>query len=131
MVTATATSDGTTYTDTTDASGNYLIDVPQNDSYTVTVGTPAGTTPSSGSADSDVSDATTENNKSHDGAGTSVTVTTVDNLTLDFGFTSLVTPPSSSTQPPNSIPTLSEWAMILLMMMLGFVGYRKSLEMQR
>ena len=31
----------------------------------------------------------------------------------------------------NPIPTLSEWAMIMLMMMMGFVGYRKSLEMQR
>jgi hypothetical protein len=31
----------------------------------------------------------------------------------------------------NPIPTLSEWAMILLIMVLGFVGYRKSLEMER
>ncbi len=30
----------------------------------------------------------------------------------------------------NPIPTLSEWAMIMLMMMIGFVGYRKSLERQ-
>ncbi len=31
----------------------------------------------------------------------------------------------------NPIPTLSEWGMILLMMVLGFVGYRKSLKMER
>ena len=85
VVIATA-SDGTIYTDTTDASGNYLIDVPQNDTYVVTVGTPAGTVATLGSDDDSVPDTTAENNKSHDGAGTTVVVETEDNLTLDFGF---------------------------------------------
>ena len=37
----------------------------------------------------------------------------------------------AQTQDSVPIPTLSEWAMILLMMLLGFVGYRKSLKMER
>ncbi len=56
------------------------------------------------------------------------------NATDDFGFVLEGTPPNTpltGVQSPNAIPTLSEWAMIILMMMLGFIGYRKSLEMQR
>ena len=54
------------------------------------------------------------------------------NATDDFGFVLEGTPPNTpptGTQSPNAIPTLSEWAMIILMIMIGFVGYRKSLEM--
>ncbi len=56
------------------------------------------------------------------------------NATDDLGFVLEGTPPNApptGTQSPNAIPTLSEWAMIILMIMIGFVGYRKSLEMQR
>ena len=38
---------------------------------------------------------------------------------------------SCSVADATAIPTLSEWGMILLMMILGFVGYRKSLKMER
>ena len=85
VVTATA-SDGTTYTGTTDASGHYDIEVPINDTYTVTVHTPSETVPTAGSDDDAVPDDTSENNKTHNGTGTTVSVGTTDNLTLDFGF---------------------------------------------
>ena len=77
---------GNTYTGITDASGNYSIDVPVNASYTITVVTPDGAVPTVGSDDSDITDTTSENNKSHNGSGTTVTVGIVDNMTLDFGF---------------------------------------------
>jgi hypothetical protein len=136
LVTATA-SGGAIYTATTNAAGIYSIDIPQNNTYTVTVNTPSGTNPTLGSTNNDsVPDTSTENNQSHDGSGTEVTVTTVDNLTLDFGFTlpagggggSGTPPPSSGSSTPNPIPTLSEWALILLTIMLGFVGYRHGHE---
>jgi len=92
VVTATASDGTTTFTGMTDANGNYLIDVPANDTYTVTVATPAGNVPTVGSTDNNITDTTSENNTSHDGTGTSVTVGTVDNLTVDFGFT----PPKGS-----------------------------------
>ena len=85
VVTATD-ANGNTYTGTIDATGKYSIDVPANAIYTVTVATLAGTAPTAGSDDSDVADTTSENNKSHNGKGTTVTVGTVDNMTLDFGF---------------------------------------------
>ncbi|MEM7531250.1 MAG: SdrD B-like domain-containing protein [Chloroflexota bacterium] len=83
-VTATA-SDGTPYTDITDSNGNYSITVPANVVYTVTVATPVGTTPAGTLITSD-NDPNAQNNLSHDGSGTVVTVGTVDNLTIDFGF---------------------------------------------
>ncbi len=84
-MTATA-SDGTIYTGTTDADGKYDILVPVNDTYIVRVGTPSGTVPAAGSNDNTLPDNVSENNKTHDGAGTTVIVGTTDNLTLDFGF---------------------------------------------
>ncbi|MEM7535400.1 MAG: SdrD B-like domain-containing protein, partial [Chloroflexota bacterium] len=78
-------SDGTIYTDVTDGNGNYSIAVPENDTYTVTVATPSGTTPAGTPISSDNSPST-NNNLSHDGSGTLVTVGAVDNLTIDFGF---------------------------------------------
>ncbi|MEM7537989.1 MAG: SdrD B-like domain-containing protein, partial [Chloroflexota bacterium] len=83
-VTATA-SDGAIYTDVTDSNGNYSITVPANVVYTVTVATPAGTTPAGTLITSD-NDPNTQNNLSHDGSGTVVTVGTEDNMTIDFGF---------------------------------------------
>lgn len=85
VVTATA-SNGTVYTATTDASGLYTLTVPSNATYTVTVGTPAGYLPSGTLINSSGSPFDTDG-LSHDGAGTVVTVSTVDNLTIDFGFT--------------------------------------------
>jgi len=54
-----------------------------------------------------------------------------DNDGLEDATPATVTIPVLALSGSNPIPTLSEWAMIILMMMLGFVGYRKSLEMQR
>ncbi len=87
IVTATASDGQTTYTGITDASGLYDIEVPANDTYMVTVATPSGTVPTAGSSDNAVPDETAENNLTHDGSGTTVIVTTIDNFTLDFGFT--------------------------------------------
>jgi hypothetical protein len=85
VVTATD-ANGNTYTGVTDANGNYNIEVPASATYKVTVGQPAGTSPTLGSTDSSITDATSENNKSHNHTGTTVQVGTVDNLTVDFGF---------------------------------------------
>lgn len=87
VVTATASDGTTTYTGSTDVAGGYNIEVPKDDTYTVTVATPTGFIPTAGSDDNNVPDDVTENNLSHDGAGTTVVVADSDNLTLDFGFT--------------------------------------------
>ena len=83
-------SDGTKYTGVTDANGNYEIEVPENDTYTVTAETPKGTCAALHCAkegDVEVPDTTSENDKTHDGVrGTKVTVGTEDNMTVDFGF---------------------------------------------
>ncbi|MEM7539943.1 MAG: hypothetical protein AAF639_47760, partial [Chloroflexota bacterium] len=84
-VTATASS-GTIYTDIVDVSGSYSIEVPILDTYTVTAGTPAGTTPTLLTGGDTITDTSSGNNLSHDGSGTVVTVGVVDNPTLDFGF---------------------------------------------
>ncbi len=123
VVTARA-ADGSIYTGVTGANGSYSIDVPINGTYTVTIPPPSGYSPTSGSGDSGVPGDNSEDNQSHNGSGTTVTVGTTDNLTVDFGFinNSLLPPPSNE-----PIPTLSEWALMLLMMMLGFIGYRQGL----
>ncbi|MEZ4707421.1 MAG: choice-of-anchor E domain-containing protein [Caldilineaceae bacterium] len=88
VVTATA-SDGTTvYTSVTDANGIYTITVPANATYTVTTDLPAGV------VDSPVllsagSDPTNNNDLNHDRLGTTVVMTTTDNLSIDFGFTTV------------------------------------------
>ncbi len=84
--TVTASCAGTDYTGVTDNAGLYFIDVPMNTSCTVSVATPASTLPAIGSTDN----TSGENDKTHDGAGTTVAVGTTDDLTLDFGFQSLV-----------------------------------------
>ena len=90
LVVATA-GNGQTYSDTTDSNGNYTITVPANATYTVTVATPTGTTPST-ILKSDVdSDPTTDDDQNHNPAGALVAVTIVDNLTIDFSFTSATT----------------------------------------
>ena len=78
---------GTPYTDVTDASGFYTITVPANGTYTVTVPTQAGTTPSTVVFPGTDSAPNANNDENHDAAGAVVTVTTEDNLTIDFGFT--------------------------------------------
>ena len=87
VVTATS-STGVIYTATTDATGFYTITVPANATYMVTVNIPANmlvAVPSGGLIGVDA-DPNADNQRSHDGSGTVVTVTTVDNLTIDFGF---------------------------------------------
>ena len=84
--TVTAVCSGTTYTDVTDNTGNYGIEVPLNSSCTVSVPTPTNTMPTAGSTDNTAG----EDNKSHDGSGTTVAVTTADDMTLDFGFQQIV-----------------------------------------
>ena len=78
---------GVDYSATTDSNGLYMITVPTNiGECTVTVATPSGSTPTNGSDDNQVDNTVSEENKTHDGSGTTVTVGTVDNMTLDFGF---------------------------------------------
>jgi hypothetical protein len=89
VVTATGT-DGSKYTGTTDANGNYRIEVPANDTYTVVAEAPTGTCPAltcENDGDNAIPDTTSENDRTHDSIhGTTVTVGTEDNLTVDFGF---------------------------------------------
>ena len=125
IVTATAIINGTTYsfTGTTDTNGTYGIEVPINNEYTVTINPPTGYQPTANSDDSSVPDDNSEDNKTHNGAGTKVVVGLVDNTTVDFGFTPSAAPPPSG----EPIPTLSEWALMMLIMMLGLFGYRQGL----
>ncbi len=86
IVTATS-STGQVYTATTNNTGLYTITVPANDTYTVTTGTPVGTTPSTViTSVANNANAATNNNKNHLNTGTTVTVVTTDNLSVDFGF---------------------------------------------
>jgi hypothetical protein len=72
---------------TTDSNGLYYFELPVNiGECTVKVDTPENTTPSAGSDDNSVDDVTSENDKTHDGKGTTLTVGASDNLTVDFGF---------------------------------------------
>jgi len=85
--TVTAKCGNLTFTGTTDNSGIYHIYVPYNiGDCNVTVPTPAQTAPAKGSDDSSVPNDNSENDKTHNNAGTIVNVTTTDNLTVDFGF---------------------------------------------
>jgi protocatechuate 3,4-dioxygenase beta subunit len=80
--TVTAVCGSNTFTAATDANGKYAIEVPQNSTCLVSVPTPLGKKATAGSTDNSAG----ENNKSHDNKGTTVTVATTDDLTLDFGF---------------------------------------------
>ncbi|MCE7987254.1 MAG: DUF11 domain-containing protein, partial [Caldilinea sp. CFX5] len=84
IVTATASS-GQIFTATTNANGYYLLYVPASDTYTVTTDLPAGVVDAPVLA-SDGSDPLTDNNRNHDRLGTTVVVTTINNLSIDFGF---------------------------------------------
>ncbi|HFU76669.1 MAG TPA: hypothetical protein ENK66_10535, partial [Arcobacter sp.] len=79
-------SNGTHYSTQTDNNGSYIINVPINDSYVVSLPTPDGYIPTNNSKDNNITDEMSENDLSHDSNGTTVTVTTIDNLTVDFGF---------------------------------------------
>lgn len=123
VVTATA-EDGTKYTGVTGNKGSYFIEVPINGDYIVTIPPPEGYVPTRGSDDDSVPDDASEDDRSHNGAGTKVSVGTEDNLTLDFGFIrGAFLPPGHQ----EAIPTLSEWALMMLMLLLGFVGYRQAI----
>jgi hypothetical protein len=83
----TATCGTQTYSATTNILGLYEILVPSNIGIcNVKVPTPLNTIPTAGSTDNNVADTISEENKTHDGRGTTVNVGTVDNMTLDFGF---------------------------------------------
>ena len=84
--TVTANCGGVPYTAVTDAAGLYGIEVPQNSTCIVSLPAPQGRSAAQGSDDADVSDTTSENDKTHNPEGTTVTVGTTDNMTLDFGF---------------------------------------------
>ncbi len=84
--TVTANCGGVPYMAVTNAAGLYGIEVPQNSTCTVSLPAPQGRSASQGSDDADVSDTTSENDKTHNPEGTTVTVGTTDNMTLDFGF---------------------------------------------
>ena len=79
-------SDGVTvYSAATDANGLYKLIVPANDTYIVTTDLPAGM------FDAPVVTSTGQNpaandNRNHNRQGTTVVVTTTDNLSIDFGF---------------------------------------------
>ncbi|MFN8489126.1 MAG: SdrD B-like domain-containing protein [Caldilineaceae bacterium] len=89
VVTATSNS-GQVYTATTDANGLYTITVLANATYTVTTGTPAGTVASTVITNvANDSNAAAKNDKNHLNTGTTVTVVTTDNLSVDFGFHAL------------------------------------------
>ncbi len=78
---------GYSATTTTDDNGNYLFTLPVNvGNCTVSTTAPENTSPARGSDDDSVENDNSENDKTHDGSGTSVNITEVDNLTLDFGF---------------------------------------------
>jgi hypothetical protein len=79
-------SDGTRYTAITDSTGHYVISVPGNDTYIVTVETPENYEPTKNSSDNSIMDTMSEDNFSHDGNGTKVSVTDTNNYSVDFGF---------------------------------------------
>ncbi|CAA6807688.1 MAG: Serine-aspartate repeat-containing protein D [uncultured Sulfurovum sp.] len=85
LVIATA-SGGTEYSGLTDTNGNYLITVPQNDTYVVRLTVPSNYIATGNSSDNRIVESILENDLSHDANGTTVVLTTVDNLTVDFGF---------------------------------------------
>jgi hypothetical protein len=92
-VTVTATCGDKEYTAITNSNGEYEISVPSNiGDCKVKVDTPANTLPAEGSDDNRVEDTVSEENKTHDGSGTTVVVGTKDNMTVDFGFTPPVVP---------------------------------------
>ncbi len=117
IVTATSTTTGLTYTDTTDGAGNYGIDVPINDTYTVTITPPPGHAPTTqlGGGNIPLND-TTGDDQSHDGTGTTVVVETTDNLSVDFGF--VIAPPATD------IPVSPKWALLMLMLGLLLFSFR-------
>lgn len=85
VVRATASDGVTVYSAATDANGLYKLIVPANDTYIVTTDLPAGM------FDAPVVTSTGQNpaandNRNHNRQGTTVVVTTTDNLSIDFGF---------------------------------------------
>jgi hypothetical protein len=114
------------YTGITDGSGTYSIEVPINSEYTVSISPPAGYQPTTNIGGNEVPNNSSENNQSHSGSGTKVIIGTVDNTTVDFGFVPAAAPPPNS---PNPIPTLSEWMLMMLAVLLLFAGKRESLRL--
>ncbi|MEZ4867823.1 MAG: SdrD B-like domain-containing protein [Caldilineaceae bacterium] len=91
LVTALASDGVTAYTGVTDDNGYYIIPVPEYDSYTVTTDLPAGVldTPVWTAQGNNPSQ---YNDKNHDRTGTIVEIEDKDNLSIDFGFTTIPQP---------------------------------------
>jgi hypothetical protein len=79
-------SNGIEYSAITDNNGIYLITVPQNDTYIVSLNVPSNHVATENSSNNRITESILENNLSHDANGTTVVITTIDNLTVDFGF---------------------------------------------
>ncbi len=85
VVTATSTTSGLVYTGTTNGSGYYTITVPANDTYIVTTDLPDDVLDTPVRA-TNGSNPVGNNDLNHDRTGTTVVLTTTDNLSIDFGF---------------------------------------------
>lgn len=85
IVRATATNGGAVYIGVTDANGNYTIVVPAFATYIVTADPLPGYTDSPVLVN-DGADPVNNNNRNHKRTGTTVVMTDVDNLSIDFGF---------------------------------------------
>lgn len=92
VVTAVASDGVTTYSGVTDPNGYYLILVPENDTYRVMTGQPAGMGDTPVLANRGSNPPLT-NDKNHDRLGTTVVMTVTDNLSIDFGFFNPPPPP--------------------------------------
>ena len=85
VVRATASDGVTVYSAVTDANGFYTLTVPANDTYIVTTDLPAGMFDAPVLATTGQNPAANDN-RNHARTGTTVVVTTTDNLSIDFGF---------------------------------------------
>ena len=80
------------YLTKTDNNGLYKVLVPSNYDYNVTTGIPDGFEQSPIKVAGTDNDPTSNNNENHDSNGSIVALGTVDNHTIDFGFTTPVAP---------------------------------------
>ena len=80
------------YSTKTDVNGFYKVLVPSNQDYNVTTGTPDGFKQSAIKVVGTDNDPVSNNNENHDSNGSIVALGTVDNHTIDFGFTTPIAP---------------------------------------
>lgn len=89
IVRAVASDGVTVYTATTDVNGFYTLHVPANDTYVVTADLPTGMVDAPVLV-VDGQNPAANDNRNHNRLGTTVIVTTTDNLSIDFGFYHLI-----------------------------------------